>query len=69
MNQFDMWWKTNKPEEMPVDCYHRIKETCRAAWERSAEEENARCGLIAETWPFSPTIGKQIAARIYKDSE
>ena len=66
MSYFDVWWKENKPEGIPVDCYHVVKEACRAAWEMSADEENARCGLIAETWPFSPSIGKQIAANIYR---
>ena len=63
---FDIWWKQNKPDGIPIDCYHAVKEACRSAWERAVEEENARCGLIAETWPFSPTIGKQIAANIYR---
>ena len=63
---FDQWWKSNKPEDIPVDCYHRVKEACRAAWETSRDEENARCGLIAEMYVFSPMIGKQIAAQIYR---
>lgn len=62
---FDLWWKSNKPEDMPVDCYHRIKEACRAAWDHGKDEENSRCGLIAELYPFSPHIGKQIAKQIY----
>ena len=62
---FDLWWKENKPD-MPVDMYHVVKELCRAAWERAREEENLRCGLIAETNPFSPMIGKGIASRIYR---
>jgi hypothetical protein len=66
MNQFDMWWKEHRPD-IPVTEYRMVKELCRAAWMRAREEENARCGLVAETWPFSPTIGKQIAARIYRD--
>jgi hypothetical protein len=66
---FDIWWKENRPEDMPVDCYHRIKEVCRAAWERAREEENCRCGLIAETYPFSPLIGGQIAAAIYRGKD
>lgn len=36
---------------------------------RGWEEENARCGLIAETNPFSPMIGKGIAARIYRGKD
>lgn len=64
---FDVWWKENKPEGIPVDCYHAVKEACRNAWMRATEEENCRCGLIAETWPFSPTIGKQIEGKIYRD--
>lgn len=66
---FNLWWRENKPEDIPVDCYHRVKEVCRSAWERAREEENARCGLIAETWPFSPTIGQQIAARMYRGKD
>lgn len=66
MSYFDVWWKENRPD-MPVEMYHVVKELCKDAWCRSAEEENARCGLVAETFPFSPHIGKQIAARIYRD--
>lgn len=33
------------------------------------EEERIRCGLIAETYPFSPMIGGQIAARIYRGGD
>lgn len=69
MNQFDFWWKENKPEDIPVDCYHRVKEACRLAWERAREEENTRCGLIAETFSFSPMIGKQIAGAIYRGND
>ena len=65
--KFETWWKDNKPEGIPVDCYKSVKAACRSAWERAAEEENARCGLIAETFPFSPHIGKQIAGKIYRD--
>ena len=68
MSQFDFWWRKNRPD-MPVDMYHVVKELCREAWERAREEENARCGLIAETFPFSPHIGKQIAANIYRGQE
>ena len=68
-SSFDMWWKSNKPDDIPVDCYHRVKESCRLAWTTATEEENARCGLIAETFPFSPMIGGQIAARIYRGKD
>ena len=68
MSQFDFWWRENKPD-MPVDMYHVVKELCREAWERAREEENTRCGLIAETYPFSPVIGGQIAGLIYRGKD
>lgn len=66
---FDVWWSMNKPEDTPVEYADLIEDVCRAAWDRAREEERARCGLIAETFPFSPQIGKQIAARIYKEEK
>lgn len=58
---FEMWWKD---ADFPAE----VKEFCRVAWEISKDEEQDRCGLIAETFPFSPSIGKSIAAQIYKGS-
>ena len=64
---FDEWWRDNKPEEIPVDCYHLVKESCRAAWDRSMMEENFRCGLIAELYLFDREAGKNIANNIYRE--
>ena len=68
-NFFDEWWQENRPEGIPVDSYHVVKEACRAAWEKGQEEENFRCGLIAETYVFSPNIGRSIAAQIYRKKD
>lgn len=59
MKPFDLWWKdADFPEE--------VKIYCRVAWEMARDNETDRCGILAETYPFSPHIGKSIAALIYK---
>ena len=61
---FKIWWRENKPEDIPVDSYHLVKEACRSAWERAKEEERARACLLASTYPFSPHVSKTIAKLI-----
>ena len=61
---FKIWWRENKPEDIPVDSYHLVKEACRSAWERAKEEERARAYLLANTYPFSPHVSKTIAKLI-----
>jgi hypothetical protein len=64
---FDLWW--NKPEDTPEEYADLIEDVCRAAWKKAREDHRARCGLIAEMYPFSPHIGKQIAAAIYRGED
>ena len=66
---FTTWWRLNKPENIPVDSYHLVKEVCRAAWDRAREEENARCYLLAKTYPFSPHISNKIASLIKGEND
>lgn len=66
--RFDKWWLENKPD-MPVEVYALVKSACRSAWQASQDEERDRCGLIAETYPFSPAIGKGIAGHIYRGGD
>lgn len=67
---YDDWFLVNKPDlnGLPIEYYKLVKEFGRQVWKESRDEERIRCGLVAETFPFSHHIGKNIAAKIYKDT-